>query len=189
MPADEASGGAVRPRRVARPTEERLWRRALFYLERFATTRAHLHEVLRRRALREARALDLDAREIEARVARVVARAVEAGLVDDAAFALSRARNLVARGASPRLLRARLREKGVPEETIERVLQELADEMGDPTREAARAFARRRRIGPHRPPEERDAMRQRDLAAFARAGFSYAVARKVLDEPAATDGP
>ncbi len=182
MPADEASGGAVRPRRVARPTEERLWRRALFYLERFATTRAHLHEVLRRRALREARALDLDAREIETRVARVVARAVEAGLVDDAAFALARARRLLERGVSPRSLRVRLRDKGVPAETIERALEELADEMGDPSHEAARAFARRRRIGPYRPPEERDAMRQRDLAAFARAGFSYHVARAILDE-------
>ena len=181
-PAGSDGSGDAPIRRAKPPTEERLWRRALFYLQRFATTRAHLREVLRRRALREARALGLDAREIEARVERVVARAVEAGLVDDAAFALARARRLLERGVSPRSLRVRLREKGVPVETIERALEELADEIGDPSHEAARAFARRRRIGPYRPPEERDAMRQRDLAAFARAGFSYHVARAILGE-------
>ncbi len=176
-------------RPARQPTEERLWRRALFYLQRFSTSRAHLREVLQRRALREARELDLDPAEVAERVERVVSRAAKAGLVDDAAFALARARRLVERGCSLRTVRMRLREKGVAPELVETVLEELAVEFGDPALEAARAFARRRRLGPWRPRGQRQAMRERDLAAFARAGFSYEIARRILDHEVAEDGP
>ena len=46
---------------------------------------------------------------------------------------------------------------------------------------AAVALARRRRLGPYRPDNERKDKRARDLAAMARAGFDYDVARKVID--------
>ncbi len=182
-----AQAGRSKPPKM--PSEARLWRRALFYLQRFATTRAHLREVLLRRALREARALELDAEEVTARVERVVARAMAAGLVDDSVFALARARRLVERGCSLRTVRMRLREKGVAPELVETVLEELAEEFGDPALEAARAFARRRRLGPWRPPEQRQAMRARDLAAFARAGFAYDVARRVLEAEGSAEDP
>ena len=48
---------------------------------------------------------------------------------------------------------------------------------------AAVNLARRRRLGPFRRAEERAAFRGKDLAAFARAGFSYATAKRVLDAP------
>src|SRR4051794_4914134 len=48
-----------RPRRApVAPTPERLHARAMRYLERFATTSAHLRRVLLRRALRDATALE-----------------------------------------------------------------------------------------------------------------------------------
>ena len=46
---------------------------------------------------------------------------------------------------------------------------------------AAVALARRRHLGPYRPLTERKDRRNRDLAAMARAGFDYDVARKVID--------
>ncbi len=46
---------------------------------------------------------------------------------------------------------------------------------------AALTLARRRRLGPWRPAETRDAMRAKDLGALARAGFSRAVAVEVVD--------
>jgi regulatory protein len=48
--------------------------------------------------------------------------------------------------------------------------------------EAAATYARRRRLGPHRrDPEARAERRERDLAALARAGFSYAIAQQIID--------
>ena len=51
------------------------------------------------------------------------------------------------------------------------------------------ALARRRRLGPFRLPEQRADRRTKDLAAMARAGFAFDVARKVIDatDPDALD--
>ena len=46
---------------------------------------------------------------------------------------------------------------------------------------AAARYARRRRLGPFRAAPEREERRQRDLAALARAGFAYDVARRVIE--------
>ena len=46
---------------------------------------------------------------------------------------------------------------------------------------AAVNLARRRRLGPFRRAGERAAMRGKDLAALARAGFSYPIAKRILD--------
>ncbi len=46
---------------------------------------------------------------------------------------------------------------------------------------AALAHARRRRLGPCRPPAARKSMREKDLASLARAGFAYDVARRVVE--------
>jgi regulatory protein len=47
--------------------------------------------------------------------------------------------------------------------------------------ETARAYAKRRRLGIHRRPDTRALHRDRDLGALARAGFSYDLARRVVD--------
>ncbi len=44
---------------------------------------------------------------------------------------------------------------------------------------AAARYARRR-LGPFRAAPEREGHRQRDLAALARAGFGYSVARRII---------
>ena len=63
---------------------------------------------------------------------------------------------------------------------MERLDQDDAAEL-----EAAKALARRRRLGPWRHPAERAARREKDLAAMARAGFRLDAARQVID----ADGP
>ncbi len=76
--------------------------------------------------------------------------------------------------------------KGLEGELIDEVLKEELEtqDPDDPDVElmAARAYVRRRRLGLHRPKDERTLRRQRDLAALGRAGFSYEIARRALDE-------
>ena len=50
--------------------------------------------------------------------------------------------------------------------------------------EAAIAFARRRRLGPFAPAGDAMTPRDKALAAFARAGFTLEVSRRVLQTPA-----
>jgi len=57
-----------------------------------------------------------------------------------------------------------------------------ADEAEEkPELAAAARLARKRRLGPWRAAEGRREARERDLAALARAGFSYDVALAVID--------
>jgi regulatory protein len=154
-----------------------LERWALGYLGRFASSAENLRRVLLRRVRRRLP----DEREATTQAAplidALVGRYRESGLVDDAAYAAARARARLRRGQSLRTIRAGLAAKGVGAEDAAAAVAALRDEAGDPDVAAACAFARRRRLGPfRRGAGERD----RELAAFARAGFSRAVAQAVL---------
>lgn len=122
--------------------------------------------------------------DVEQAIEAVVQKFVSAGLLDDKAFAQTKARSLHRRGMSGRLTRQRLRVAGVDGDTVDEAMAGLDDELGvDPAGrelQAAAAFARRRRLGPWRA-KDRDENRTRDLASLARAGFAYDLARKVID--------
>jgi regulatory protein len=110
----------------------------------------------------------------------VVARYRAAGLVDDAAFAAGRARRGLARGRPPARIAAELAAKGVHADDCDAALAALREEIVDPELAAAAAFARRRRLGPF---GLASSDRGRELAAFARAGFSRRAAETVLSCP------
>jgi regulatory protein len=163
-----------------RATAKHLENAALHYLGRFASSAAHLKRVLMRRVERSARTHGTDRAEGTALVEALVARFERAGLVDDRVYAEGRAAALFRRGTAPRAIRAALGAKGVAGATIDAALATLAVD-GDPEVKAAAMLARRRRLGPYRLPEARAARRDKDLAALARAGFGYDVARRVID--------
>jgi regulatory protein len=152
-------------------TAARLRRSAEFYLSRYAPSRAQLRATLGRRIRRAGEAPEAWAAEVD----EIVAWAERTGLVDDAAWAESKARRMVNRGVAPTVVKARLRAHGVDPEPA------LAADP-DPALTAARALCRRRRLGPWRPEDSRAEHRQDDLAKLGRAGFSYTVAKRVLDE-------
>ena len=162
------------------PGEAVLHEAALAHLARYATTRQGLTRVLDRRVLRWAREVAAPGELVQAgreRVRAVVARLVAAGLVDDAAFAASRARSLARAGRSRRAVAAHLAARGVAGEVARSVLPD------DPGVElaAALACARRRRIGPFRVGPPADApVRLRELGILARAGFAQDVASRAL---------
>jgi regulatory protein len=175
-------------KRTARPiTAKYLQNAATFYLERYPSTAEGLRRVLNRR-LRKARMLDAPVMDNpEQAIEAIVARFVAAGVIDDKAFAQTKARSLHRRGTSNRLTRQKLKLAGIDSDTLDQAMAGLDEELDtDPGRREARAaaaLARRRRLGPFRPAKERQDKRARDLAAMARAGFAYDVAKKVIDAP------
>lgn len=173
-------GGVRLKNPEARPlTLEDVQRMALRYLERFDSSVSNLRRVLLANVRRRQRPLGEEAVEqAAALVNQVLERYQESGLVDDRRFAEARVRGLRERGGSARAIRQKLLLKGVSAADVAHALG--AGEQPDAEREAARAFAKRRRLGPHRPAEQRAQHRQKDLAAMARAGFSLDVARAVL---------
>jgi regulatory protein len=175
------------------PAREALHEAALAYLARGAATADSVTKTLQRRVSAWARRAERagrdeddvarDAARAREAIALVVARLCEVGIVNDAAYAESRARSLSRGGRSRRAIVSHLAAKGVDAEIVrEAVPRDARAELA-----AAVAFARKRRIGPFSPSpvdgrfDEEDAGPQaKALGAMARAGFDFDVCKRVL---------
>jgi len=158
---------------------------ALHYLERFASSAANLRRVLMRRARRAAAHHGSDLAEDAALVEALILRFQQSGLLDDQRYAAAKAASLQRRGGSRRAVTGRLAQQGVAAELIAETLQDLAAESGASDLVAACAFIRRRRLGVYRASASRTGAPEKDtvmkdMAALARAGFSFDIARRVL---------
>ena len=149
---------------------------ALGYAARYATTAAKLRRYLQRK-LGERVWTPADPPDIEA----LVTRLAELGYVNDRAYAASKQRDLTARGFGAGRVRGALAAAGVARDDVAAVLTPADGMIADPYAPAI-AFARRRRFGPFaRDGADGDPVRRsRELAAMARAGHDFAVARRVL---------
>lgn len=162
---------------------------ALAHLARFASSAAGLARVLERRIARwqreaavagEAATVEQQGAAARLAAAEVVARLVAAGVIDDDAFAATRAVRLNRAGRSRRGIAAHLAARGIAGETLRAALPENPEaELA-----AALALARRRRLGPFHPTPPTVApdasATRRALAILARAGFSRAIAEAAL---------
>ena len=175
-----------RPRRRRdRVPLDKAWLRwnALHYVERYEATEQGVRRVLERRILRRCARTGESADEARTWIPEIIDKLVGLGYVDDRRFATGLVRRMRGAGHARARITARLREKGVPPTMIDEVWQE---EEGPAELAAAWQAARRRRLGPYAidPPTDRDARakeRRRQLAHLARRGFSFDVARQVVD--------
>lgn len=172
----------MRPAQGRRPRsaldKDRLNELALFYVGRYATTRAKLSTYLERK-LRE-RGWSGD---VGPDIGSLVERFAENGLVDDASFALAKSRSLSERGYGGRRVRQALRAAGIDEADSE-AARELAAEEAIAS---ALRFARRRRIGPFADSAPDRAGRERAMAAMIRAGHSFELAKALIGMPPGSD--
>lgn len=171
-----------------KPTPERLANIALHHLERFATSAENLRRVLERRVFKASlHHADLDVDEAKGWIDALIRRYIDAGLLNDRAYAEARARSLMQRGNATRLIRMKLAQKGVGADDIEQALAALTDEHEDPELAAAVKLAKRRRLGPFADPAKREENKDKHLAALARAGFTYDMAREVIEAESAEE--
>jgi regulatory protein len=158
------------------PDAARLYEAALNHMARYAATEMSLARVLARRVDRWARLQEEEGdaeniaqamRRAKAEIPGVLSRLRELGVLNDTAFAASRAKRLTREGKSRRATLAHLAAKGIKAPAL----------PDDPERElaAACAYLRRRRAGPFGP-----APTDKILAAMARGGFSQSTARRAL---------
>lgn len=160
-------------------TAARLENIALAYLERFAASAASLRRVLMRRLARAGGQGEAEVGMVD----ELVERFLRAGLLDDRRYAEGKAATLHRRGAPVSVIRRHLHERGVDGDLVDDAVNGLAADLGGGSTDLAAAahYVRRRKLGPCRPPDSRAVHRQRDLAALGRAGFSWEIARAVID--------
>ena len=109
-------------------------------------------------------------------IARVVAKLHDAGYINDADFASAWSASRVAKGVGSQKIRMELRKKGVDADTAEQALSAIdADDQLAGALLAARKAARGKNLA-------LPADRQKVLAALARRGYSFSIAKHALDE-------
>lgn len=144
---------------------------ALAYVARFATTQAKLEAYLARK-IRERGWKGEPGPDIAA----IAGKFVEAGYVDDAAYAKAKAGSLLRRGYGARRVDQALFAAGVANEVREGLCPAEADR-----RQAALAMAKKRRFGPFGAEPSDPARREKQLAAMIRAGHAFDTAREIIN--------
>jgi len=165
-----------KPRPIPKaPDAAYLERAALYYLERFAASTAHFESVLRRKIQRRCKLRGESPESFYPLIAPLIVRYQECGLLDDTRVAQAKVASLKRKGASARMINAKLSQKGVPRELIAtQIAENETSEL-----EAARHLVRRKKLGKLRS-KGIDGMK--DLAVLARAGFSYAISKQALED-------
>ena len=109
-------------------------------------------------------------------ISALVSDFAESGYIDDAAFAEARARAFVRRGYGERRLGQDLFASGIDDDDSVVARETMTDGAFD----AALNFARRKRIGPFANEAATPELRQKQLAAFMRAGHRFDLARRFV---------
>ena len=121
----------------------------------------------------------------------LIVRFQDLDLLNDESYVKGMVSSLRQRGLSERAIIMKLKNRKMPESQIKDALNAFHADRGltghDGEIGAAMAFARKRRVGPYAAGKAFD--HNKAMAAFARAGFSFDVARRILEmnEDSVTD--
>jgi regulatory protein len=163
---------------AAKLTEDSLREAALGYLDRQDASVEQVRRCLRRRVFRYG---DEEIREeAHSRIEEILSRLQLSRVLDDDRFAIGLATSLRRRGASLPKVRQKLLARGIRGEQVEAGIalldgdEELSDEA------SALIYARKRRLR-ERYDLTDPKQRNKALASLARQGFSFEMAKKVLE--------
>ena len=186
-PENAGSKGDAQARHTKSPkkiTETYLHNAGLYYLQRFAASTERFRNVMMRKIILSCRAHpDQSIDECTKMLDRLVEKFITLGLLNDALYAEGIANSMNSRGLSERAVRMKMQMRGLDEDQIDKALAEYHD-RNDTTRDdlelkAALKLAKKKKVGPYA--QSRDYDVTKILAAFARAGFSYTLSKRVLD--------
>lgn len=180
------------PRPPKKITERYLHNSGLYYLERFAASKAHFKTTMMRKIQKSCyHHKDQDINACEEMLDALIEKFESSELLNDDLYTRGTVTSLRRRGLSQKAIVAKLRAKGIASDLTLKHLNDVDEETSNSTGEAdlkaAILLCRKKRIGAFGihdyDGEDGQKLRKRHLGALARAGYSYGVSVKVLDMP------
>lgn len=166
------------PRKI---TPQYLENAALFYLQRFATSAGNFRAVMKRKIDKSCRFHKTEPADFYPLLDKLVERYISAGLLNDEVFAKAKTATLRRQGRSRQAITAKLQMKGLAAKDIDNAFAET-DTSEDAELQAALQMTKRKKIGRYRVKPLTDIKdKQKEMAALARAGFSFDTAKRALD--------
>lgn len=160
-------------------TEQRLYNITLFYLERFDASSLKVKQMLERRIQKEKlKGAMIPTNTLEL-IENVILRMQNLGYINDTRFAQNQIKKLSSNGKSKSFILNKLKQDGISSTLAQDLFFDFdkENESSDLTR--AEKWLKKHKKGQFR---SKDAalFYKKDLAALARAGFSYETAQKAL---------
>jgi regulatory protein len=158
----------------------------LYYLEKYPASVSHFKMVMSRKIKRSCQAHpDQNYQACLELLDALIDDLIDLGHLNDAFYTRGMVTSLRRRGLSARAIQAKLKAKGLESADIQNEIarfdsQEPNENGYKPELIAALKLARRKKLGPYaRSDKEED--KNKSLGVFARAGYSYEIANKVLE--------
>lgn len=159
-------------------TKQRLKNIALYYLQRFDSSVENLRSVLMRRVNDYAyQTPEFDKTQAKTWIDEILQEFEGYGYLDDERYAEIKVRGYLSAGKSARYIAGKMKEKGIEEGLVDK----LMDESEYDAFEAAMNLARKKKIGPYRDESVRKDFWQKDMGVLVRAGFGYDTAKDVME--------
>lgn len=181
----------TKPKIPKKISDRYLYNAGLYYLKRYTASCAHFKTVMGRKIKTScAYHTDQDFEACSAMLDSVTARLVDEGFLNDTAYTRGMVTSLRRRGRSKQMIFRTLQAKGLDRDLIadtlaqidQAFMHETSTEDHSADMKAALIHARRKKIGPYaKERTNENPLYKRGLASLARAGFSYDIARRVMD--------
>lgn len=156
--------------------------KAFWYLERYASSSKNLKDYLRKKV----RDTDLN-NDSELIISQIINNLEKQNILNDGVFSESKAKTFINKGWSLSKIKFRLKQLGINNETIDICIENIKTEEADIELIAASKLVKKRFIGSFRRKELDDKLKNREFGILARAGFNYALSKKVLYELSADE--
>lgn len=165
-------------------TDRYLHNSGLAYLQRFPASSAHFKSVMMRKIDKSCRHhTEQNRDDCEVLLNALTVKFQDMGLLDDTAYLQGMVTSLRRRGLAARQIEMKLMQKGLDKEDIINTIRQYdSDELDDEYNgdfHAALIFARKKRLGPYDKTQRHTP--EKSFASLARAGYSYDIAKKVIE--------
>ncbi len=171
------------PKPPKKITAKYLYNSGLAYLQRFPASTAHFKSVMERKINKSCRHHEDQVKEdCLLLLDETAVKFQQLGLLDDDAYLQGMVTSYRRKGLPSRQIEMRLTQKGLNKDNIKKQLKTFDLEefqTDDGELQAALIFIRKKRLGAFDKIGRKDP--EKSLASMARAGYSYMIAKKILD--------
>lgn len=160
-------------------TQSYLHNSGLYYLERFAASKAHFKSVMARKIKKSCMAHpDQDYDSCIEILDKLIDSFVNSGLLDDTVYAKGIAQSMRRKGQSKSFVMQKMGVKGIDKTLAQETIEFIDEDVEEPELTAAIRLTQRKRIGYYAAQPHEDM--KKPLGIMARAGFSYEISVRAL---------
>ena len=147
---------------------------AINYLSKYSSSKTNLERILRNKIRRT----NIEKKEkftLYNSIHEIIRKLEKNNFINDYNYATSKVNLFITNGKSKIFIKNYLFKKGIDEKLSSEIFTELNDEDSNWEIKSAKTFARKKNL-------QKDNNDEKNLSKMARAGFSYEIAKKILEE-------